>query len=222
MPGGPTALLVALLLVPGWIFTRAEGAPRSSRTSIEEVFHILVWSLASTGAAALGYVTLTESKDTWLMPVGDLSGVTLAESPIRTAWSAAALVAVASALAYLLGRSTRSLRTKRSGDQAVYRQEVPLWVTALPGSTDTVLTVDMKDGRQVVGYLRGHEVTDDRTPDLHLESPRIIYPKRNRWWNRESQPDEKSYSEHTMLIVGLEIASVMISPEQTTGREEVE
>ena len=151
------------------------------------------------------------------MPVGELSGASLAESPIRSAWSAVALVAVASALAYLLGRSARKVRTKRSGDQAVYRQEVPLWVAALPGSLDTVLTVDMKDGRQIVGYLRGHEVTDDRTPDLHIESPRIMYPKQVRWWNRKSQPNERSYSKHTMLLVGSEIASVMISPQQITG-----
>lgn len=211
MPGGPTALLVALLLVPGWIFTRTEGAPRTSRTGIEEVFHILVWSLASTGVAALAYVTFSHSADTWLMPVSDLSGATLAESPLRTAWSAAALVTAASALAYFLGRSTRWIRTKRTGDRAVYRQEVPLWVAALPGSSNTVLTIDMKDGRQITGYLMGHEVTDDRTPDLHIQSPRIVSPEQARWWNREPQPDERSYSEHTMMLVGSEIASVMIS-----------
>lgn len=214
MPAGPTALVVALLLLPGWIFTRVEGLPRMSRSAVEEVLHLIACSLATAGVAVLAYVTTTEHFDTPLTQVTALTREGLADSPSRAAWSAAGLVGASCVIAWIGGAVVKWRRGRGADDETVYHPEASLWASFFPGAHGTVVDVQMRDGRLISGYFVGHDVTDERTPDLHIQEPRVATPP------SMAETDSRAYPGVRMMLIGTEIVSVMIRPAETEGSPE--
>ena len=168
MPVGPTALAVALCLLPGWVYWRLEGRPRTARSSLGELFEVVGAGAATTGVALLAYVTLASKWDRYLVDPKDLSGTYVRDHLTKASWSAAAIVACACLLGALAAIAQRELRQRRAGERSTYLPETPLWVSALGGKPDTTVTVKITDGRRISGYLEGYEVDVDGPPSISL------------------------------------------------------
>lgn len=220
MPAGPTALVVALLLLPGWIFTRVEGLPRMSRSAVEEVLHLIACSLATAGVAVLAYVTVTEQFDTPLTQVTALTRKGLTDSPTRAAWSATILVVTSCVIAGLVGWAVKGRRGRRADDETTYHPEAALWASFFPGVHGTVVDVQMRDGRLISGYFVGHDVTDERTPDLHIQEPRVTNPPSRSLRQRTAKAESQAYPGGQMMLIGTEIVSVMIREPERAGSPE--
>lgn len=214
MPGGPAALLVALVLLPGWIYWRLEGSPRTSRSSLAELFEVVGAGALTSGVTALGYVLLLEATGTsiWGLGLVDPTRATAAyvqDHLTRVALNSAVVVATACALAALLGWGQARLRAWRDDDHAKYEPEKPLWIRSL-GSTDRVITIETRDGRSVVGYFGGDSVDDEGVPTIHLTPPiAVLSPAKARLWSRKpASPIREDFSNDAVTIPGSEIIAV--------------
>lgn len=217
MPGGPAALAVLLCLLPGWVYWRLEGRPRTTRSSLGELFELVGAGALATGVTVLTYITVAERWELPLVAPGDLTRMYARDHLARIGWSAAVVVAVACGLAALAAIVQRKGWQRWTGDRSTYLPETPLWVSALGGRPETVVTVEIRDGRKVSGYLEGYEVDVDGSPSVLLSPPVTLdYPTSPRpRLGRRSKAESDNFSHHSITIPGDEIIAVWVPYEAT-------
>lgn len=212
---GPAALAVALLLLPGWVYWRLEASPRTTRTALGEFFEVVAAGALATGATVLVYASLPNRLAGYkvgdlLTDPADLTGAYVRQHITRASWSIAVMVGFACAVAALAAWAQRRYRKHVGNDRSTYVPETPIWVQSM-GNTDCVLTLDLRDGRRVTGYLRGHSVDDDGSPTVFLTPPLVVQKPASSGWRRgrkdsSSSPDR--FPIHAITVPGSEIVAV--------------
>src|SRR3954454_698797 len=125
MPAGPAALVVALVLLPGWIYWRLEGSPRTSRSPLGELFEVVGAGALTSGVTALAYVLILDASD------GGFRGIQLVDPTrattayvqdhlTRVALNVAVVVTLACVLAWLMALGQRNIRAHRDDDHSKY------------------------------------------------------------------------------------------------------
>ncbi len=211
MPGGPAALAVLLCLLPGWVYWRLEGRPRTTRSSLGELFEVVGAGAVASGLTVLAYVTITSHGDLPVVQPSELTAAYVRHNLTRTSWSLALVVAVACGLGALAAIVQRVLRQRQTGERSTYLPETPLWVSALGGRPETVVTVEIRDGRKVSGYLEGYEVDTDGPPSIFLAPPvQVERPAAVRAVLRRRGAEAEDFGRHSITIPGSEIVAVWV------------
>lgn len=100
------------------------------------------------------------------------------------------------------------LRRKRDDDSSRYLPETPVWVRGLGGKSERVVTVDMRDGRRISGYLEAYEVDADGAPGIFLSPPiRVDWIDPGRRW-RPAEPKHDQFRGNGLTIAGSELTAV--------------
>ena len=128
--------------------------------------------MLTTGLTLLGYVNAAHLTDKIVQPA-DLDDAYVAHHPTAMAWLVASLVGVSCLLAIVAAGIKRRWSGKGSG-RVRYVPHQPLWVSTLGSKAESIVTVDLRDGRRVTGYLEGYEVDGDSTPSLYLSPPLLV------------------------------------------------
>lgn len=212
MPSGPAALAVLLCLLPGWVYSRLEGRPRTARSSLGELFEVVGAGAVASGLTVLTYVTITGHWDLPVVQPSELTELYVRRNPTRTSWSVAVVVAVACGLGALAAKVQRELRQRQTGERSTYLPETPLWVSALGGKPETVVTVELRDGRKVSGYLEGYDIDADGSPSVFLSPPvKVDHPSAVRpVLRRRVAAEADDFSHHSITIPGSEIVAVWV------------
>ncbi len=213
MVAGPAALAVALILLPGWVYWRQAASPRTARSALGELFEVVAAGAVATGVTLLAYVSLPDRLGelkigAHLINPADLSVEFVQSHATKVSWTVAAFVGIACALAALAAKAERWHRKRSSDDRSTYTPEVPIWVPAL-GNQDCVLSVELRDGRLVSGYLGGHSVDEDGTPTIFLTPPLVLEtPRGPSALGARFLTKAANFGSHSLVIPGAEIICV--------------
>jgi hypothetical protein len=209
MPSGPDALAVALFLLPGWIYWRVEAQPRTARSALGELFEVVGAGAVATGVTLLAYVSLAPRLGSYLVDPRRMSDAFVREHLARASWSLATVVAVACLLAAAVALAQRKWRSTRDGERSAYLPETPLWVSALGGKPDTVVTVEMRDGRKVSGYLQGYDIETEGSPALFLSPPiSLTSAEPDRGTGVCDQTEAQPFKGVSLSIPGSEVVAI--------------
>ncbi len=173
-PATVAALLIALALVPGWLYLRLieRLQPRSGTSGLHQLLEVLAVGVATTGVSVIVVVLVPHR---WMPFTLDVSawvskGDSYLRDHVRSAtWS----LALVFALAVLLACVLYWLRARKK--PAEFRSQGNVWVHSLGDRpTDKVpyVGLQLKDGRLVEGPL--HSYTFDAEPgkrDVALSGP---------------------------------------------------
>jgi len=184
---------------------------------LAELFEVIGAGALTSGVTALAYVLILDSSG------GSLGKARLVDPTVttnayvhdhlsRVSLNVATVVGLACVLAWLLALAQRRIRTHKDDDHSRYEPENPLWVRSL-GNRENLLTVEMKDGRQIIGYLGGHSVDDDGTPTIYLTPPlaTLTPSAQRRCRGRHTDPVRDDYGKNAVTIAGTEIVAVWTS-----------
>lgn len=213
MIAGPAALAVALILLPGWLFWRRESRPRVTGTNLAELFEVVGAGALFTGISVLAYLSITSAGPPCVagLCVSDprqFDARYVRANPAEIAWAVAVLVACACGLATLSANHLNRRRTLRAGEDLAYHPQVPLWVSALGGTSAAALSVETRDGRRFTGYLGGYDIGDDAAPSVHLLPPVVIESPASRTLLASTKSESHTYSAHRVTLPGSEIVAV--------------
>lgn len=214
MIAGPSALAIALCLIPGWLYWKFEGSPRTARSALAETFEVLVGSAATLGLASLAYLGIQSH---WQTPLADPAALVADGTNVdiwRRIWSFTSVLGAACLMA-IAGASLQRWWRERSHGRSSYDADTPLWASALGGRKEPVVSIQVKGGERYTGYLGGFEVTQQgATPPILLLPPieverRIPIGPRGR----ESRTS-RLYRADNIVIPGPEIVSVWIANDE--------
>lgn len=112
------------------------------------------------------------------------------------------MVVFACSLAAVAACAQRQYSKHVGNDRSTYVPETPIWVQSM-GNTDCVPTLDLRDGRRVTGYLRGHSIDDDGTPTVFLTPPLAVQMPAPSRWRRGRQspsPEPDRFPTHAITV----------------------
>ncbi len=212
MLAGPSALLVALCLIPGWLYWRLEGTPRTARTTLSETFEVVVASALSVGVAVVAYLYVQRNWVTSLASPRALTAPALGDDALTFVLSVWVIVGTGAFLAVLAALTVRAVRRRRSNDSSFYDSETSLWVSVLGGQPAATITVDVKSGERFSGYLGSYEVTDDgATPAIRLLPPIVVRHPTIRLLIRRKRPSDSEIMDHDVVLPGSEIVAIWVA-----------
>lgn len=209
MLAGPSALLIALCLLPGWVYWRWEGSARNARSPLHETFEVVAASAVAVSLAGLAYLGVQPHTAGFLTSPVDLNEDYLRTNALTVARSLALLVAAACVLAATAAARQRR-RRRVNDDYGKYHGDSPMWVSALGLRHSVNVTVDVRTGDRYTGLLGAYDITAEATPPVLLLAPVGVERSSRRrlsgWVVR--QPD--TFSKNNVVIPGTEVLAIWV------------
>lgn len=175
LPGGITVGIIALALVPGWLYLRLSGwlRPSSEETTLRELLEVFAIGLATTGVGVLILILAPHDRVPFLLDINAWArqGNGYLRQNIRpAALSAAAALLVALTVAVLL------YLAQRLRQSAEFRPQGSVWVHALgarPKGKLPWIGLQLNDGKFVEGVLHSYSLTEGGAEerDIALQRP---------------------------------------------------
>lgn len=219
MIAGPSALLIALFLIPGWLYWKFEGSPRTARSALAETFEVLVVSAVALALAGWVYIAIEGHWSTPLVDPISLTGDVPRDQLVRTLWSLAALLGLACVFA-LLGVGLQALRRRRTQGGSTYHPDKTLWNHAFEGQKEPVVTVEVKSGQKYTGYLVDYEMTSQgATPPIMLEPPISIESGLAIGSRGRERRVARVYRQANVVIPGSEIVAVWVPRQDSNATD---
>ena len=217
MIAGPSALLIALFLIPGWLYWKFEGSPRTSRSALAETFEVLVVSAIALALAGWAYIAVESHWSTSLADPISLIADVPKDQLVRTLGSLAVLLGLACVIA-VLGVAVQALRRSRTQGGSTYHPDKTLWNHAFEGQREPVVTVEVKSGRQYTGYLVDYEMTSQgATPPIILEPPISMESDVAIGSKGRERRVVRVYRQCNVVIPGSEIVAVWVPREDSAS-----
>lgn len=209
MLAGPSALLIALCLLPGWVYWRWEGSARNARSPLHETFEVVAASAVAVSLAWLAYLGVQPHTAGLLTSPADLNEAHLRTHALAVARSLALLVAGACALAAIAAALQRRLR--RVGDaHGKYHGDSPMWVSALGLRHSAYVTVDVRTGERYTGMLGAYDITAEATPPVLLLAPVDVQRSCRRRWSGRVVRESETFSKNNVVIPGTEVLAIWV------------